>query len=291
MVLSQTSASVFISRAPIPVHRGRILFLAAIVALLTASACGKGKDETPAGGSAPPEASTGTAGQVPPPETASSDWRLRVAGLPPIGDPRLNDLTFLRSLPASPEVDVAIGDCFLRQSQPESALVAYDRALSQNPESIDALNRRGIVLVRLDRLGDAEAAYKKAIQVDAFDPHSFTNLGNLYYRRGNFQQAVLQYTLSTGIDSTDASVWFNLGLAYEKLENVNEAIIAYGKAARTDLADPKPLERLGWIYYGRGLYKGARERWQEAVERDPSRTDLVDNIRRLQAYADSTETP
>jgi cytochrome c-type biogenesis protein CcmH/NrfG len=62
------------------------------------------------------------------------------------------------------------------------------------------------------------------------------------------------------------------------------------KATKCDNTRPEPWERLGWIYFDQRYYKPARERWTEAVKRDPSRDDLRENIARLEAYAESTGT-
>jgi tetratricopeptide (TPR) repeat protein len=67
-----------------------------------------------------------------------------------------------------------------------------------------------------------------------------------------------------------------------------EAIKAYMKATKCDDTRPEPWERLGWIYFDQKYYKPARDRWLEALKRDPSRDDLRENIRSLQAYAEST---
>jgi Flp pilus assembly protein TadD len=206
------------------------------------------------------------------------------------GDPRLSDLEFLRGLPPSADVEIAIGNVFLGRGEIDSALTRYQSATRRNPESVQGWNLVGICLGRADRLEEAEAAYRKAIEIDAFYAKSHINLGNIHLRRSELKEAIQAYKVATAIDSTDAQAWLNLGLAYAQNEQVNPAILAYGKAAECDPKNPEPWERLGWIYYENELYKGARDRWAEAVARDPSREDLRENIRVLEAWAESTGT-
>ena len=163
----------------------------------------------------------------------------------------------------------------------------YKDQLKKNPKDPEAWNGVGICLVHLERPDEAKKAFRKAVQADAFFAKTHINLGNLYFKQQDWDRAIDEYRLATSIDSTDTKAWLNLGLAYERVNNVNRAILAYDKAAECDDSDPSPWERLGWIYYEHKMYAAARDRWTEAIKRDPSRTDLADNVRRLQDYADS----
>lgn len=264
------------------------LRLRAAAAVLAVVSAGCGAKEEGQRAPSPPPVSQAVPG---PSGSPASPQRPLGGELPPAGDPRLDDVAYLREQDPDAAVDILIGDYFLRRAQPESALVAYRAAVVKDEREEGALVKLGITQTRLGLLDEAQASYRRALEIDPFDLHAHTNLGNLQFRRGDFQDAVKEYTLATTIDSTVSVTWFNLGLAYEKLEQPNPAIAAYNKATVTDPSDPRPWVQLGKIYYDRGLYRGARERWSEAVKRDPSRTDLIESIRVLQDYADSTDTP
>ena len=62
------------------------------------------------------------------------------------------------------------------------------------------------------------------------------------------------------------------------------------KTMQDQLIYRNPWEKLGWIYYKDMMYRAARDRFAEAVRRDPSREDLIENIQKLDDYADSTNT-
>ena len=202
----------------------------------------------------------------------------------------LDDLDLLRSQPPTPDVEIALGNYFLRHGLQDSALAHYDAALTLDPENVAALNTRGIVLGRMGRWDEAEKVFHRAIEIEPLYLPSYTNLGNLHFRREEFSKAITEYRLASSIDTTDATNWFNLGLAYEKVGDLNPAILSYNKVIQLDPENPKPHERLGWIYYGKKLYKGARDQFRLALELDPTRDDLRDNIFRLQEWADSTGT-
>jgi Flp pilus assembly protein TadD len=58
----------------------------------------------------------------------------------------------------------------LRLERYDYALASYDRALSLQPNSIEALNNRGIVLMALRRPADALASYRQALDVRPDNP-------------------------------------------------------------------------------------------------------------------------
>lgn len=207
-----------------------------------------------------------------------------------ITDPRMADPAYLSTLPPTAERDVAIGNAFFEKGSLDSALYYYRSATQRDSRSTVAWNYVGITYNRLERLNEAENAYKKAIAIDAFYPKTHSNLGNLYLKREMFDKAIAAFQRANSIDSTDTVNWMNMGLAYKKKGDLNGAIISYRKAATLAPDDPEPWSRLGYIYAEKMLYKAARESWGEAVARDSSRTDLLAHIQKLEAYAESTGT-
>jgi len=206
----------------------------------------------------------------------------------PAGDPRLQDVEFLRSLPPSAEVDIAIGNLFLAKGELDSALVAYRSATERAPDSFEAWNYLGICLARMDRFQEAEKAYHRALDADAFTAETHINLGNLHYRRGDLDKAETEYRLAAAMDSSDVKIWLNLGMVLYEQGEENPAIVAYKEAEKIDPSGSEAPERLGWIYYDRGLYRGALECWTRALARDPSDEGLRSNVESLEAWAEST---
>lgn len=251
------------------------------------------------GHKAPQEGAQGASAEAPP--AAAPDTGAVPSNVVTGDDPRLDDITFLRSQPRSEELEIALGSYFLRRDQNDSALVHYRTATTFDAKSPRPWNFVGITLSRMDSLDAAVHAYETAIKLDPFYSKTHVNLGNTLLKKGDLDKAINAYTVATRVDSTDFLAWLDLGLAWERKTGKRtgsvsspsdqEAIKAYMKATKCDDTRPEPWERLGWIYFDQKYYKPARERWEEAVKRDPSRTDLQENIRRLEAYAESTGTP
>ena len=256
MAPSPTSVSAPISR----IQRG---VTAAVLALLLVAGCGKKAEDQ-----------ARVPASEPPPATPSSD-------------PRLEDPTYLKQLPPSAQRDIAVGRAYLQQGNPDSAVVYFRQATVREARNPGAWTFLGIALARLDRLEEAESAYKKSIEIDAFYPKTHSNLGNLYLKQGQLDAAILAYERANSIDSTDVTNWLNLALAYVQKKDNSRAIVSYRKAADCDPESAEPYSRLGNLFYDMYLYEGALEAWRDAVTRDPTREDLKDRIRKVQAYVDS----
>ena len=101
---------------------------------------------------------------------------------------------------------------------------------------------------RLDQdeatLSQAEAAYRRAIEIDPSLANAFTNLGNLLYSRGDTDTAELMYH----------------------------------KALKVDAEQPEALYNLGFILYNKGDYDGALENFLHAVQSAPSFADAHFNL-------------
>jgi len=205
-------------------------------------------------------------------------------------DPRLLSPEYLKGLPPTAERDVSIGNAFFQKGMLDSALAYYRSATRRNPKSTAAWNYEGITLSRMERLPEAENAYKKAIEIDAFYAKTHSNLGNLYLKEKLYDKAIAAFQRANSIDSTDTVNWLNMGLAYKQKGDLNGAIVSYRKAADCAPDDAEPWSRLGYIYAEKMLSKAARESWDDAVARDSSRTDLLANLQRLKQYAESTGT-
>jgi len=199
-------------------------------------------------------------------------------------------LAYLRGLPRTAEVHRAEGDYFFRQSNGDSAIAAYRLAVRAAPGDAAMLNALALAQ---KHFGQPEAAEATLIEATAVDPvfiHTYINLGNLHFVNNEMDQAVASYRHAVNIDSTAYLPWFNLGMAYEKLEDSDNAARSYFKAIQCDPDDPKTYERLGDVYYGKGLYKSARTRWTEALDRDPARDDIRGKLKMLQDWYDSSGT-
>lgn len=80
------------------------------------------------------------------------------------------------------------------QNQLDEALKQFDAALKLDPQSTEALFRRGVIFQKQNKIDDAIAAYREVVRVEPNHFKSHYNLGNLYsFEKGNNAQAIFHY--------------------------------------------------------------------------------------------------
>ena len=92
--------------------------------------------------------------------------------------------------------------------RPEEAEAAYRKAIELDPAYACPWNSLGILLAdKLGRPDEAEAAYRKAIELDPAFGLACGNLGRLLEEQSRFDEALGAYAQAVTLDSENASYW------------------------------------------------------------------------------------
>ena len=86
----------------------------------------------------------------------------------------------------------------------------------------------------MDAPARAEAAYRRALEMDPSNTSAYINLGRLLHRRGQISEAEDLYRQAIQRDPKNPIAVFNLGVALEDQEHYGEAINAYRKSIAID---------------------------------------------------------
>jgi tetratricopeptide (TPR) repeat protein len=113
--------------------------------------------------------------------------------------------------------------------QKEEALVEYDKALSIEPDFVEAMVNRGAVYNELGRIPDAIASFQKALALKPNDTRALVNLGNSYYALKDYGNAMKQYELAVAVDSTFAEAYYYIGIAFADAGIYREAVREWEK--------------------------------------------------------------
>lgn len=127
----------------------------------------------------------------------------------------------------------------------------------------------GYLLHDEGRKPEAEAAYRKSIEIKATDDTVWNNLGALLYSDNRMEEAEDMYRKSIAIKPTSRT-WRNLGNLLKYLNRIKEAENAYEKALEIN-----PIDADAWRHYGALLrnidrYEEAEAAFKKALEIDPS---------------------
>lgn len=154
----------------------------------------------------------------------------------------------------------------------EDAEAAYRRAIELDPADALPWNNLGDLLrYHLGRYDEAEEAYRRAIELDADYARPWFGLGSLLRDPlGRYDEAEAAYRRATGLDPAYALPWYNLGnLLQVHLGRYDEAEAAYRRATELDPAYALPWNNLGsLLQYHLGRYEDAEAAYRHAIELD-----------------------
>ena len=104
------------------------------------------------------------------------------------------------------------------------------RRVSGTLTRLDQLIAQGIAAQNAQRFGEAERAYRAALQLDPSDPRALTLLGTLAGIAGRFVIALDFFSRALQRDPTNADLHHNIGETYRQLGDVGQALPAFNRA-------------------------------------------------------------
>src|SRR5213075_3481889 len=174
-----------------------------------------------------------------------------------------------------------LGLSYSLAGQPDKALEQLDRALALNPNYIEALIHRALVLNELGRETEANAVLRRARQVSSerragFHGHVAAKLANqhaalaqAYYEAGGLNEAIAQYEAALELGPGFHDLRYKLG---RMLLEAGRALDAHEHFQRIVRERPSFLDAaamLGLACYLAGDGLGARAVWEELRTRRP----------------------
>ena len=179
-------------------------------------------------------------------------------------------------------------------------LKMIEEALAAEPDSADLWHVSGLAAIRQNNLAEAQAAFKKAVELEPGRVESYNQLARLYASAGQIDKALEQYLEASEQEPDNATIRHFLGVLYEMTGDSTKASEQYEVALQKDsnLAQAKnnlaymmaeenrDLDRalklaqeakagmpdsasaadtLGWVLYKRGVHSAAIGYLREAV--------------------------
>jgi tetratricopeptide (TPR) repeat protein len=135
-----------------------------------------------------------------------------------------------------------------REGRFEESVERVRVAVEAQPDNAKLRTLSGVVALMDKRPDDAEAEFKKAVELDASDAASYEHLARLYTRSGRLDEAVATYEEAIKMHPDDANLHHFLGVLYQFGGNIEKAIERYEAAIKyaPDMAESK--NNLAYIY-------------------------------------------
>ncbi len=152
----------------------------------------------------------------------------------------------------------------------------YSELIAAQPGEWRSYFSRGAARERLGRWPEAEADFRRALELSPDQPDVLNYLGYAWVDRGeNLQQGLAMIRRAAEIRPMSGAIIDSLGWAYYRLGDYAQALDWLEAAVRLEPADPTLNDHLGDVYWRLNRRIEARFQWQRAMTLSPDNPDLI----------------
>jgi tetratricopeptide (TPR) repeat protein len=146
----------------------------------------------------------------------------------------------------------------------------YVRVTDQDPKHPRAWNNLGRAYAAMTQYDKAIAAYKKAIEVNAYDEWAYNNLGGVYEAQQKHTEAMEAYRKQIEVNPLDEFAHFSVGRLLMRDKKYDEAVVELQRASGIRPDDPGILQQLGEAYLNVNKTDQAMAAFDKALEKSPT---------------------
>ena len=151
----------------------------------------------------------------------------------------------------------------------QESITCCRRAVTLQPDYIDAHINQGISLKSLGRLDEALVCYQAALRLDPAALATHLYLGNALAELGRAQEALVYYREALRLGPNNPETHNNMGVALKSLGRMDEALACYQEALRLDRDFTNALGNLGNIFAHQGRLQEASSAYERALQLAP----------------------
>jgi Flp pilus assembly protein TadD len=191
-----------------------------------------------------------------------------------------------------PIVHTTLGDTLRRLERYDDASRAYDAAIAlfpgEAPEQWVVYYARAITHEREDRWPQAEADFRKALELNPGQPQVLNYLGYSFVEmQMNLDEALAMIEQAAEARPDSGHIVDSLGWVLYRLGRYQEAVGHMERAAELMPVDPIVNDHLGDVYWAVGRRTEARFQWHRALSFDPEEADATRIRRKLEVGLDA----
>ncbi|MEY4091322.1 MAG: hypothetical protein RLZZ496_504 [Pseudomonadota bacterium] len=182
---------------------------------------------------------------------------------------------------------IALGNIYRARKAFAEAAETYSAAISglgqPTPGHWSLFYSRGIAFERLKRWPEAEADFRKALELSPDQPLVLNYLGYSWVEQNtNLDEAFKMLRRAVDQQPTDGYIVDSLGWAYFRLGQYDKALQLMEKAVDLKAADPTINDHLGDVYWRLGRELEARFQWNHARDLNPEPEDLPKILEKIE---------
>src|SRR5262249_47831489 len=160
-----------------------------------------------------------------------------------------------------------------------------------NPNSVAALNERGLSYAKKGEYDRAIADYTEAIRLDRVSVGPYINRGSAYEKKGELDKALSDFRAATAsedikrVERAIVKALNDRGLSYARKDEYDRAIAEYTEAIRLDRGSALSYSNRGSAYEKKGELDKALADFREALNKGS--TTASEDINRLERAIES----
>lgn len=158
------------------------------------------------------------------------------------------------------------------------AIALWQDCAQKSPAKARPYNNLGSALSERDRLAEAAANFRKAIELRPDYGDARYNLGYVWVRMGRWQEGVEQLQEAVRLEPENYLAHNNLGVAYLLQENYAEAIRHLQQAVSLASEFEPARNNLGVALKAQGDLEGAIHHFERAIRINPNYTEAYNNL-------------
>jgi tetratricopeptide (TPR) repeat protein len=162
----------------------------------------------------------------------------------------------------------AIALSYLNKSS--EAMEFYEKAISLNPNSYQALSNKGLLLSNANKLEEALECYNEAIKINRNNASIWSNRAIVLKKLGKDQEALESHDTALKLEPNSALLWYNKGNLLMENEKNNDAIECYNKALKLKPKLHTACLNKGKIFFKTGLFNEAIECYNKTIKIMPN---------------------
>ena len=189
--------------------------------------------------------------------------------------------------PTYARVHLHLGNRHLKEQRYEQAIAEFENAIAENPQQAGAYNNLGLALLGAQN-GDAEAQFRRALEVQPDFVQAHFNLARQLLRRGANAEAIDAYRRTLKLDPNHSGALIQLGIQLGKQRSFDEAKQLLERAVRVAPNNAEAHNNLAVIYAGVGRLEDAMRELEVTLRLNPMHQRARANLQRLRASPQPT---
>lgn len=190
------------------------------------------------------------------------------------------------------EVQAALADLLRREERFADAIPVYTQAIGLIPEPVlrhwTLFYSRGISHERAGNWPEAEADFRRALELNPDQPQVLNYLGYSFVDRGeNLDEALGMIERAVAAQPEAGYIIDSLAWALFRLGRFEEAVEPMERAALLEPVDPVVTDHLGDVYWAVGRKLEARFQWHRALSFEPEEDEAIRIRRKLEVGLDA----